>query len=354
MSSPARILLATAALSLSGIVAQAWDYEGHRIVNQVALAALPADFPAFAREPAATSRVLHLANLPDRWRNVDPALKQTGGSWTDHFIDLEQLTDAGLDPKTVTSYRLDFALMFAAGRIAHAEKFHLVDPAKNAGHTNEWPGFAPWAITENFHRLRSAFAALKAYQDVGGTADEIANAKQDVIQAMGFMGHSVADCAQPLHTTIHHNGWDGENPNGYTKWPKFHSWIDGGFVAKAGLKAEDILPRVTTAEPMSLPTQADGRDPAFVLIMDYILEQHAKVEPLYQMEKAHLLGNGPELPVTPEAREFFTRQFLAGGEMLARLWVTAWKTAPLDTFLRETLVRRQVAAGAAAPAKEKP
>ena len=27
----------------------AWDYDGHRIVNQLALATLPADFPGFAR-----------------------------------------------------------------------------------------------------------------------------------------------------------------------------------------------------------------------------------------------------------------------------------------------------------------
>lgn len=359
MSSPGRSVFILALLVVCAPLARAWDYEGHRIVNRLALASLPADFPAFVREPAAVERVLHLANVPDRWRNVDPALKQIGGSWTDHFIDIEQITDAGLDPKTVPSYRLDFALMFAAGRIAHAEKFHVVDPAKNSGHTNEWPGFAPWAMTENFHKLRSAFAALKAYNEIGGTPAEIANAQADIIQAMGLLGHNVADCAQPLHTTIHHNGWDGENPNGYTKWGKFHSWIDGGFVAKSGLKVDELLPRVTVAEPFPLPARADGRDPVFVLAMDYVLAQNTKVEPLYQMEKANLLGNRPELPVTPEARQFFSQQFLIGGEMLAKLWVTAWKSAPLDTYLREQLVKRQMAAnpGAAtttAPDKEQP
>lgn len=327
---------------------QAWDAEGHRIVSQVALYALPADFPAFARDAAAADRILHMANVPDRWRNVDPALKQLGGSWTDHFLDIEQLPDAGLDPKTVPSLRLDFALMFAAGRIAHAEKFAIVDPAKNAGHTSEWPGFAPWAITENFHKLRSAFGYLKAYQEIGGTPSEIANSQADVIYAMGLLGHAVADCAQPLHTTVHHNGWVGANPNGYTTWPKFHSWVDGGFVAKAGLKAADLQSRVTPAQAMPLPLRADGRDPLFVAMMDYVIETHAKVEPLYQLEKAGLLGNKPELPVTPEARAFFEDRFLTGGQMLARLWVTAWKSAPIDTYLRETLVRRQAAAAAAA------
>lgn len=353
MFSLLRPLLMPLALAAAVPRAHAWDYEGHRTVNQLALAALPADFPAFVREPAAMERVLHLANVPDRWRNVDPTLKQVGGSWTDHFLDLEQLPDAGLDPQTVPSYRLDFALLFAAGRIAHAERFPAVDPAKNQGHVNEWPGFAPWAITENFHKLRSAFGYLKAFQELGGTPAEIANAQADVIQAMGILGHNVADCAQPLHTTNHHNGWVGDNPHGYTKWPKFHSWVDGGFVAKAGLKAEELLTRVTPAEPLPLSARADGRDPVFVVAMDYLLATHTKVEPLYQMEKAQLLGNRPELPVTPEAREFFSTQFLTGGQMLARFWVTAWKSAPLDTYLREQLVRRQMAA-AAAPAPATP
>jgi hypothetical protein len=349
-----RPLCAGLAAVIAATVSHAWDAEGHRIVNQVALYSVPADFPAFARDAAATDRILHMANVPDRWRNVDPTLKQTGGSWTDHFLDLEQLPEAGLDPKTVPSYRLDFALMFAAGRIAHAENFPMVDPAKNSGHTNEWPGFAPWAITENFHKLRSAFGYLKAYQDIGGTPSEIANAQADVIAAMGLLGHAVADCAQPLHTTNCHNGWVGPNPNGFTTWPKFHSWCDGGFLAKAGIKAGDLRARVTPAEPMPMPMRADGRDPIFVAMMDYVLATHAQVVPLYQLEKDGLLGNKPELPVTPEGRAFFEGRLLAGGQMLARLWVTAWKSAPLDTYLRDTLVRRQTAAAAAAnpPATE--
>ncbi len=345
------VVLLGLALLAGAPCAVAWDAEGHRIVNQLALDSLPADFPAFTREPAAVERILHGANIPDRWRNVDPFLRQNGGSWTDHFCDLEQLPDAGLDPKTVSSYRLDFAVAFAAGRAANAAKFPVIDPARNSGHTNEWPGFAPWAIADNFHRLRSAFGYLKAYQEVGGTPAEIANAQADVIFYMGVLGHSVGDCAQPLHTTNHHNGWVGPNPNGYTTSNRIHSWCDGGFIAKAGLKAAQLSPRVQTAEAIPLPPRADERDPLFVVAMDYLIAQHAKVVPLYELEKARKLGNGPDLPVTPEAREFFETQLLTGSHMLARMWVTAWKSAPLDTYLREQLVRRQTAAAKATTPK---
>src|SRR6478735_6713269 len=119
-------VVATAALAGSAF---AWDATGHRTVNQLALAALPADFPAFVREPAAAERIAFLANVPDRWRNVDPYLKQVGPSWTDHFLDLEELPIAGLDPLKLPSLRYDFVVAYAAGRAAHPENFRPIDPA---------------------------------------------------------------------------------------------------------------------------------------------------------------------------------------------------------------------------------
>lgn len=59
---------------------RAWDYEGHRIINQIALESLPADFPRFVHGPANVERIKFLAGEPDRWRNVpDLPLKQSRG-----------------------------------------------------------------------------------------------------------------------------------------------------------------------------------------------------------------------------------------------------------------------------------
>ncbi|HTI50658.1 MAG TPA: hypothetical protein VL475_06900 [Planctomycetaceae bacterium] len=331
----------------------AWDYEGHRMVNQLALSALPKEFPAFVREPANVDRIIYLANLPDRWRNVDPWLQHSGPSWTDHFIDIEQLVDAGIDPKTVPSQRYSFALMFAAGRIAHAEKFRAIDPAKNAAHTYEWPGFSPWAITEWYQKLRSAFACLKAYEEVNGTPEEIANAKADIIYTMGVIGHYIADSAQPLHTTESHHGWFGPNPNGYTTAFAIHSWIDSGFIGKAAIKSADLAPRVKTVQALALPNPMDGRDPFFVVTMDYILASFAQVEPLYKLEKAGLLGMGDQ-PITPEGRAFIEGRLLRGTEMLAQVWLTAWKTAPVDTYLRTEILGKRAGGAGPVPKKSKP
>ncbi len=340
-----------AALFLSAAVLPAWDYHGHRTVAQLGLAALPSDFPDFVRSPENAARIAYLAGEPDRWRNVDPWLKQNGPSWNDHFLDVEQLDWAGLDARTVPSLRLDFALAFAAGRAAHADRFPPIDPARNIDGTRQWAGFLPWALTEWTHKLRSNIAVLKAFQEMGGTSDEIEQAKRNIVETMGLMAHYAGDSAQPLHTTEHYNGWTGDNPNGYTTWRGLHSWIDGGFVAKAGITVDQLRSRVRTPEPFLLGPRPDGRDPLFVIVMDWFLARHAKVETLYQLEKAGKLSNEKEKadrnqtfipgPVDPEGRVFFEGLFLSGGEMLAKLWATAWASAPVDTYLRGQLARRQ-------------
>lgn len=346
MRRPSSLALVPLLAVLFAPALRAWDYEGHRIVNQLALSALPKDYPVFVHALANAERVAFLAGEPDRWRNVpDLIIKQSGGSWTDHFCDIEQIPAAGMDIATLPSFRYDFIVQFAAGRAANAKNFPPIDPAKNADHTREWPGFAPWAIAEHFARLRSAFSYLKVLEELG-TPDEIMNAQANVLYTMGVMGHYVGDCAQPLHTTIHHNGWVGENPNGYSTWNGIHSWVDGGIIAKAGIRAPQLVPRVTPAQPISLAPRTDGREPMFVAALDYLLQQNTQVEPLYQLEKAGKLGHGQQ-PMTPEAQAFIEARLLEGGHMLASIWLTAYKSAVPDTYLRTALVKRQTAAAGA-------
>ena len=70
--------------------ARAWDYEGHRMVNELALATLPASFPAFVRTPEAAERIMFLAGEPDRWRNsTSPTAKHCMAP--DHFLDIDEL-----------------------------------------------------------------------------------------------------------------------------------------------------------------------------------------------------------------------------------------------------------------------
>jgi hypothetical protein len=318
----------------------AWDYPGHRIINQLALQSLPADYPSFVQSPGNAERIAFLAGEPDRWRN-SPDLPLQHDNGLDHYIDLEQLSEAGLDPATVSPFRYEFALQFAAGRAAHPERFPPIDAAKDLDRSREWTGFLPWAIMENYSKLKSAFSYLKEFERAG-TPDEVANAEANVVAIMGVLGHYVGDGSQPLHTTIHHHGWVGPNPNGYTTRASIHGWIDGGFIAKAGITLAEVEPGLERATPLDLAPRPDGQDPVLADVLDYLFAQNRQVEPLYQLEKeGKFRADGS--PGSLDGRAFIDAQLLQGGRMLGSVWLTAWRQAGPDMYLRAQLAKRKAA-----------
>ncbi len=320
--------------------ARAWDYEGHRTINQLALAALPREFPDFVRTPEARERIAFLSGEPDRWRNTaDLALRHV--NTPDHFIDLEDLADASIALSQLNEFRYAFVVQFAAARAAHPERFPTIDPEKNKDRTRELPGLLPWAIAEACAKLKSQFSYLKAYEK-NGTPEEIANARANIIYVMGVMGHLVGDAAQPLHTTKHFNGWIGSNPPHYTTARTCHAWIDGGFFQKTGgLSLAALAPRVKPAEPLPPPQEPGERSARFVQVLNYISAQQAQVETLYQLEKDGLLAI--DNPAVTKGRAFLENQLLLAGNMLGSLWLTAWREAPPDTYLLSQLTQRQAA-----------
>jgi hypothetical protein len=325
--------LALALLSLVPTAARAWYEPGHRIVNQLAIDSLPADFPAWIRDPAVVERIGFLANEPDRWRRTR-SLPLQHDNGLDHFVELEAITAAGIDLATLTPFRYQFVAEFAAGRAAHPAAFPPIDPAKDLDHSQEWPGFLPWNIAESYAKLQSEFSYLKTYEFYG-TPAEIAEARANVVYTLGVMGHYVGDGSQPLHTTIQRSGWTGPNPHGYTT-ADFHPVVDGGFIAKAGITAALLRPQVTPARPLDLTPRADGRDPAFVAALDYLLATQRTVEPLYRLMQAHALDD----PANAAGRAFISERLLAGGEMLGSLWLSAWRQAAPDPVLRAQLLGR--------------
>lgn len=315
---------------------RAWDYEGHRVVNQLALVALPTNFPAFVKTPEARERIAFLAGEPDRWRNINDDQSLMHATGPDHYLDVEELEDFGLTTDTVPTLRYDLVAKLALARAAHPDKFAPIDPLKNKDHTRELVGFAPWAITEYQGKLRSGFSYLKAFQDNGGTPEEIANAQANIIYVMGVMGHFVGDCAQPLHVTKHHHGWVGPNPNGYATNSSFHGWIDGGFYKKlGGAKAEPLASKMQPAKIVGNPFK---QDETFHAVMGYLQGTEKLIEPLYQLEKAGKLT--VENEKSSEGRAFLDAQLVRGGQMLGDLWFSAWQQATEDKFLARQLRER--------------
>jgi hypothetical protein len=343
--------LFTLAAGVAAIAFQAgaWDYEGHHAVNELALAALPANFPAFVLAPEARVRIAYLAGEADRWRNETSTRNGTGlalahANGPDHYLDLEDIYAYDLTPEKLPPLRYDFVADIVRARAAHPERFPAIDPERDADHTRELSGFLPWSITEGYEKLQSGFSTLAALDKAGGTPEEITNARENIVYVMGVMGHFVGDASQPLHTTKHFNGWVGDNPNHYTTEHTFHALIDGGFFRKTGgIDAQKLAAKIHPAEPLAAAADPNG---IFKTSVAFVVANNQLVEPLYKLEQAgKLSGDGD----TTEGRAFLEAQLVKSGQLLGNLWFTAWKTAPEDVYLERQLQQR--AGNAAAPAK---
>ena len=317
----------------------AWDYEGHRIINQLALASLPRSFPRFALKAAARERVAFLSGEPDRWRNTSElTLKHANAP--DHFLDIELLAAYQLDPSRLSPFRYEFTAQLALGRAAHPQNFAPIEAHKDADRTRALIGFLPWAITEYEAKLRSAFSYLKEYESAG-TSQEVANARENILYLMGVMGHYVGDGSQPLHTTQHHHGWVGDNPSHYSTNYSIHAWIDGGYIHQFALRADRLRSRLRPARSLQAPVPGGQQTNLFYLVMAYLIEQHHQVEPLFRLEKEGKLSGRRE--VSEEGYDFISGQLLNAAQMLGDLWLTAWQDPPSDMFLRTALAKRKAA-----------
>lgn len=79
--------------------------------------------------------------------------------------------------------------------------------------------------------------------------------EQNIVYYAGVLGHYVADGSQPLHTSIHFNGWStGSNPELFTREP-LHWRFEGEYL-KAQFKPEDFSGLVKTGGGLT-----DAREP---------------------------------------------------------------------------------------------
>jgi hypothetical protein len=329
------------AVGFAGGRALGWDYETHRGINQAALWLLPTNFPGFVKAPAAVERVGFLGGEPDRWRNVqDLTFRHVNGP--DHYFDVEELEPYGLKLEGLPPMRADFIAQLAVTRKVNRELGEAMERSwgRNEDHTRELVGLLPWKIAEEYGRLKACFAYLRAFQEQGGRPEEVLNAQENVIYVMGVMGHFVGDAAQPLHTTVHHHGWVGANPKGYTTNSRVHSWLDGGYFGKVGGPDFAGLARKgRMAEGVKIEGRAAKGEEVFQATALFLGEVQREVERFYELEKAGKFSGAGE--AGREGKVFLEEQLLKGTQFLADLWYTAWVQAPPDTYLLRQLANRK-------------
>ena len=290
------ILLLVTGLALPFIFAPAtygWGEEGHRYVNRVAAEHLPEDMPPFFKN--ASARLSFLGPEPDRWRDTKELYKALGQvNAPDHFIDIDKPENFDALPD---------------------DRYKYADWLRQQGKEPTDVGFLPYSILESYEKVQVLFRLWRDPQN----AAEREQIEQNIIYYAGVLGHYVADASQPLHVTIHYNGWStSSNPESNTREP-LHWRFEGEYV-KAKIKPEDFTGLVKTAQKLQDP---------FADIMKYLFDSHSHVAELYRMDRS---ARWDASNANPESKKFVAARLAAGSQMLANLWYTAWLGSASERF----------------------
>jgi hypothetical protein len=274
------------------------------MIGALAMQSLPSALPAFLRTPSAAATVGWLAPEPDRIRSAgivhdkenDPA----------HFVDAnEDLTVLGGPPlKALPPTREEY------------------DTALRAVNSSQYKaGYLPYSIQAGYELVRkdmalwrlavvgAKYAPTKA--DRARYAADRPRREAELLRDIGLWSHFVGDGSQPLHVTVHFNGWGNyPNPEGFTA-DHIHSPFESDYVhanvTQAMVKA-------------AMPAARDCGCTITTRAAEYLTDTAGAVVPLYTLWKA-----GAFAAPTAEGRRFATLHVARGAAELRDLIAMAWK-----------------------------
>ncbi|GAC1659625.1 MAG: hypothetical protein NVS4B13_04990 [Candidatus Elarobacter sp.] len=344
LRSPLAILCA--ALVAAPQPAFAWGAQGHRIVNGAAIRTLPVSVPAFLRTASAHDEVALLGVEADRIKGAGSPLDDDDNPG--HYLDaLDDLTIAGAVklsalPKDRAGY--DRALRGAA------------PPTDQYGQ-----GYLPYQIADGWQRIVRDLAYWRV--DVIGetkapTADERAFFAYDrsvreavTLRDIGYWGHFVADGSQPLHVTVHFNGWnqiDRTTKQPRTQYPNPNRFTDSDTIHA---RFEVTLVRAVATEDLvvqRVPALTGSSDPVLAQVGAYLARSLSKVPDVYRLEAA----GGIDTP-SPASSVLVLERLAAGAAQMRNMIVEAWVASADGTFGYPSISVRDVESGAVVPTRAK-
>ena len=220
---------------------------------------------------------------------------------------------------------------------------HAEGPAKSDEYST---GYLPYSIADGYLQVEEDFAIWRtdAYGEVhAASADDRASFASDrklreiyTLRDIGYFGHFVGDGSQPLHVTVHFNGWgDFPNPNNYTESKQFHAKFETAFVS-AHESADTVLPLIAAHMATNVPIMT--------MVGMYLTATNSHVADTYRLEQA-----GAFDAATPAAVQFTAARLADGAQMLRDLIVDAYiDSADMKVGYPGVLVR-DVESGAVAP-----
>jgi hypothetical protein len=297
----------------------AWGVRGHTVANLAAVEGIPQDGPVFLKSQEAY--IGHLGTIPDTWRSPsEPYLRisedANHGWYTEGFDFI---------PKPPHS-RTEFVLRVYDEYL----RVKSNDPERAKLLNIRYTGTQAYSIIEGYERMKAGMRLYRAvdnpqevgtsiaatYSAISSLFRDPAQVKQmlanDIAFYMGWVGHYVADAAQPLHNSIHHDGWSGNNPKGYTRDPSIHGRFETRYVDLIEVTSDDVV-KYMRKEPRHL-------DDVWTAVLEHSLEARNFVEDVYRLDLRGALTKEDD----QEARELVYKRLAAGASFLRDLAYTAW------------------------------
>lgn len=298
-----RVLAAAVAIGIAigqSIPLNAWGERGHYTVNQAAARGIPDDGPVFLR--AHEDWIRYLGPIPDSWRSAfEPFQKIIEDP--NHGWFREQF--AFMTNAKVPRSRYEFVLALDQEH----RRLMAAGDQKAAALTNvRWTGTLPYAAVETYEQM---VAGMRRYRAAREQKADTTYIEREIAAYMGRLGHYTADGAQPLHDSIHHDGWQGANPRGYTTDPRVHGRFESRFVDLIKLTPEDIQKDLPPAKVLEDPFDA---------VIAHLDDAGSFVEKVYELDAAGAYDDAGNA----EARTLVRRQITRAAALLRDLAQTAW------------------------------
>jgi hypothetical protein len=140
----------------------------------------------------------------------------------------------------------------------------------------------------------------------------------------GWLAHFITDLANPLHTTIHSNGWRTgfPNPHHFTG-EDIHRRFETDYV-NAAIEEKDFQDLVGPTRLLTAPWLEAA--------MAHARASHQHLEEVYALDDVHSFGEGSE---PAKAKRFTCERLADAARALRDFWYAAWiRSGPLATQAR--------------------
>lgn len=298
--------IVSASLVLSLFTAQnlfAWGGRAHDVIDRAAINALPADGPVFLKKYV--DYIAASSGVPDSWRGSSTPFSKIEED-PNHGWFREQFAFM----KTIPRSRYEFVIAL----YQENQRLKESDPAQASRMNVRWTGTLPYAAAEVYGHLVAGMRGLR-YARAHGQPTEYF--EQNCAFYAFWLGHYIGDGGQPMHDSMHSDGWRGPNPNHYGDG-NVHGRFESEYVDRIQLKEGDIAARIKS------PGHLNGD--VFESILAYLNTSGDRVEEVFKLDKRGAFNDVKD----HEAREMVYSQTSAAAAMLRDLIYRAWLESGLE------------------------